>query len=403
MAEPRVLHVVPAVASRYGGPSVAVFRFCRALRALGVDASVATTDADGPGRLDVPTGRTGLRRGVPTTVFPRQLSESFKYSRPLARWLGQRVPEYDLVHVHAVFNHSSLAAAAACRRAGVPYLVRPLGTLSPWSLSRKRIRKTLAWHLGARRMVRRAAGLHATTPAERREVAPLLGDPDRAFVVPLSVGGRYLREGGPGPDGGPSAAADGAAPGAAPPGPYVLSLSRLHPKKRIDALIRAFAALETPPGMRRLRLVIAGSGEPAHESELRRVAGETDLADRIEFPGWVDGARKTALLRGALLFALPSGHENFGIAAAEAMACGVPVMVSETVGLADAVAEARAGWVVDGKPDSLKRALAGAVKDPDVRRARGEAARKLARERYAPERVGRALLRAYRRHLGEAP
>jgi glycosyltransferase involved in cell wall biosynthesis len=133
----RVLHVIPAIAPRYGGPSAATFGLCRALRGRGVDTLVATTDADGPGRLDVPLERAGEYHGVPVIFFRRRFSEAFKWTWRLGAWLDAHVTDFDVVHVHAVFSHSSLVAGRACRGAGIPYIVRPLGTLDPWSVSRR--------------------------------------------------------------------------------------------------------------------------------------------------------------------------------------------------------------------------------------------------------------------------
>src|SRR5213079_3046142 len=110
------------------GPSQAVFEMCRALDEQGVDALVVTTDADGSGRLKVARARPITHRGVPAIFFSRQWSEAFKYSHPLAAWLKHNVGSFDVVHIHAVFSHSSLAAARACRRHSIPYIVRPLGS-----------------------------------------------------------------------------------------------------------------------------------------------------------------------------------------------------------------------------------------------------------------------------------
>src|SRR5688500_13550746 len=140
---------------------------CRALQSQGCEPLIATTDADGPGRLPVGLRRRTQHRGVATIFFPRQWSEAFKYSRPLSRWLKENVESFDLVHIHAVFSHACLSAAKACRRRGVPYVVRPLGTLDPWSMSQKQIRKRIAWLAAGRRMLRGAAAVHYTTGEEK--------------------------------------------------------------------------------------------------------------------------------------------------------------------------------------------------------------------------------------------
>src|SRR4051812_35629709 len=104
----RVLHVVPAIAARYGGPRVATLGMCRALNGIGEDTLIATTDADGPSRLRAPLGEIAEHDGVRVIMFPRQLSESFKWSRPLASWLRRHAEEFAVVHIHAVFSHSSI-------------------------------------------------------------------------------------------------------------------------------------------------------------------------------------------------------------------------------------------------------------------------------------------------------
>ena len=126
----KVLHVIPSIAARYGGPSQAIYTMCRALQARGAEILIATTNADGSGELPVVLGKEIIYQGAPTIFFPRQWSEALKYSRPLALWLEQNVRNFDLAHVHAVFSHACVGAARACRKNVVPYMVRPLGTLT---------------------------------------------------------------------------------------------------------------------------------------------------------------------------------------------------------------------------------------------------------------------------------
>src|SRR5262245_50082925 len=114
----RVLHVIPSVAERSGGPATAIVPMCRALMGQGIDVMLLTTNA---GLGDEEVARGSLYKDVPAKFFPSQLGESFKYSRPLATWLDFNIDDFDLAHIHSVFNHSSLAAAHACRKAKVPY------------------------------------------------------------------------------------------------------------------------------------------------------------------------------------------------------------------------------------------------------------------------------------------
>lgn len=358
----RVLHVIPALAPRYGGPSTAAIGMCRALRAAGVDTLVVSTDADGPARLAVATDRQTTFAGIPVRFFSRQASESFKWSRPLASWLGAHVRDFDLVHVHAVFSHSSIAAGRACRREGVPYVVRPLGTLDPWSLSRHAWRKRLLLRVAVRSLLAGAAAIHYTSDEEARLAEAALPGLPRRSVVPLGVDEQLF-------DSGPDVT-DGE--------PYVLAMSRLDPKKGLEILIDAFHHLIAQQPRSPWSLVIAGDGDAAYVRRLRAAADAGAGAARIVFRGWVEGAERATLLRGARLFALPSYQENFGIAMVEALAAGVPALVAPGVNLGADVEAAGAGWVVSRDRTVWQHALAAVIADDHELRSRATRAHEYA-------------------------
>ena len=250
----KVLHVIPAVAARYGGPSTAVVAMCRALAHHGIEPMIATTDADGPGRLDLVLGQPTMWQGVPAIAFRRDFSEAYKYSRRLAQWMRHHVREFDVVHIHAVFSHACLAAASACRRAKIPYIVRPLGTLAPWSLQQKPGRKRLMRTLMVNRMLDSAAAVHCTSDAEKRAVDEL-SLTTRTVVIPLGIDQDWL-------DQPPVAASDRQRD------PYVLVVSRLHPKKNLEPLIESFVEIVRAGGAS-WRLVIAGSGDAEYVAHTR--------------------------------------------------------------------------------------------------------------------------------------
>jgi glycosyltransferase involved in cell wall biosynthesis len=383
---PRVLQVIPAVAPRYGGPSMAVLGMGRALRALQSWTVIATTDADGRGHLDVPLGEIVAHEDVPCIFFRRRCSESFKWSPGLARWIAGHAAEFDLVHVHGVFSHVLIAAARACRAQGVPYIVRPLGTLDPWSLAQHGWRKQVLLRGWGRRAIEGAAAMHFTSEAERRLAMEALPWLPSGSVVPLGVDDDLFC----------SAARNTEAPGASP---YILSLARLDPKKGIDRLIRAFQDAIGRGACRGWRLVVAGDGEPEYVQSLQALANAGPAAARITFEGWVSGGVRRALIRQASIFALPSSQENFGISVVEAMAAGVPVIVSPGVNLAGEIEAAGGGWVASAE---RLAALVGEVcASPAEIRTRGAAARQWA-ERYRWPHVTRALLSLYADITGRA-
>jgi glycosyltransferase involved in cell wall biosynthesis len=359
-----ILHVIPAIASRYGGPSVAVVDMCRALRDAGVDALIATTDADGPGRLNVPLGQEVDISGTRAIFFRRRLSESFKWAPALEAWLREHVSRFDLVHIHAVFSHTSVAAGRVCLDQGVPYIVRPLGTLDPWSLAHHARRKRVLLKIGALRVLRGASAMHYTSADEQRLAEEAVDGLPHGIVTPLGVDESLLR------------ASDEPPPVS---DQYLLALARLDPKKGFDLLIDAFHGLADDPLLRGWRLIVAGDGDPDYVADLRSRAASGPAGERITFVGWVDGQTKRAWLRHAALFALPSHQENFGLSVAEAMACGVPVIVSPGVNLAADIDAHGAGWVVAREQQALTGTLRAAMGDELGRRRRGDAARRLAR------------------------
>jgi len=382
----KVLHVIPAVAPRYGGPSQAIIEMCGALQCERTDILIATTDADGDGRLAVETGTRMEYRGVPTIFFSRQLTEAFKYSNSLACWLSKNVNTFDLVHIHAVFSHSSIAAARACIQKKVPYIVRPLGSLDPWSLKQKRLAKAVLWRMGVRQMLHHASAVHYTTVEERRLSEEGLGI-NSGVVVPLGVHQDSLAVG---PDDFMTSFPEVRG------SPYVLLLSRIHPKKNIESMIEAFTVVTDLAEHKHWKLVIAGYGEPHYVEGLKQLAYRS-CADRVVFTGWVDGARKTQLLKFASLFVLPSYQENFGLSVVEAMANRVPVLVSNRVNLSDEIAAAAAGWIVDLESQSLQQTLSEALRSDGERARRGAAGEELARSRYAWAVVSKALCDLYER------
>jgi glycosyltransferase involved in cell wall biosynthesis len=383
----RILHVIPGIAPRYGGPSRAVLNMCQALEGQGINTLIATTDADGPGRLPVEMARPINYDGVQTLFFPRQASEAFKYSYPLARWLETGVTGFDLVVIHAIFSHSSLAAARACRRHQIPYVLRPLGSLDLWSLRHKRFRKRLMWHCGVNRMIRHATALHYTSDEERKQSERAVGT-KRSAIIPLAIDDSlWNADHNLEPFCSRHALLNDSS--------YVLVLNRLHPVKGLEALIDVFSEATRANGLQGWRLVIAGDGEASYVERLKRHAQERDAERRILFTGWLDGSAKIAALQGAALFALPSRHENFGLSVVEALAFGVPVLISDQVSLAASVQAAGCGWVAALDRRSLQQSLLEALRDQGERVARGAAGRDFVRAHFTWPVVARQLIQFY--------
>ncbi|WP_216901265.1 glycosyltransferase [Synechococcus sp. CCY 9618] len=387
----KVLHVVPSISPLRGGPSRAVIDMVSALRDQGVDAAILTTNDHGPGlHPDLITGRWQRHQGVPVLAFPRWSPpiaplREFAFSPGLSLWLARHLRRYQLLHIHALFSYPSTSAMAQARWAGVPYLLRSIGQLSPWSLSQSRGRKRWLLRLIERRNLEGAAAVHFTTPAERDEAAAL-GLRSPSLVLPLGVrspqppGQRPAEEGGGG--GGPV---------------RFLFLSRLHPKKQLENLLDALALLQRRHPEASWELAIAGDGESPYVAALQQRTRTNGIEGRCRWLGFVQGPAKWQALEQADWYVLPSAAENFGIAAVEALAAGTPVILSPEVAVAADVARSGAGLVSASNPETLAGTLAAALGGPSL--SMRAAALNLAATDFSWSTIALQLRDAYRQVL----
>ncbi|MDX2150561.1 MAG: glycosyltransferase [Bryobacteraceae bacterium] len=386
----RVLHVIPSVGPARGGPSFVMRSLARGLAASGVEVHVASTDDNGRReRLSVPLSQPVAEDGVTYWYFPCQ-TRFYQASLPLTRWLWRESRSFDLVHIHALFSYSSSASGLVALSRGVPYVIRPLGILNRWGrVNRRPFLKNLSFQVLERRLVEGARAMHYTSRLEREEAeewgfaapAAIIPNPVSFDDLPEVAGGGFRAKHGLGER------------------LLVLFLSRIDDKKGLDLLIPAFARFRK----RYLEstLVIAGSGSEALESSLRKLAEEHAVTDSILWTGFVEGRAKAELLRDADVFVLPSYSENFGVAAVEAMGLGLPLIVSDQVGICGEIEAAGAGAVVRCEVTALAAEMERLAGDAALRGRMGEQGRKLALEEYSLGAVCGKMLGLYRQVLGE--
>jgi glycosyltransferase involved in cell wall biosynthesis len=247
-----------------------------------------------------------------------------------------------MVVVNSLWNYATRMARLSLVGSGVPYVVYPHGMLDPWFRGRyplKHAAKQLLWWFNEGVLLRHADRVLFTCEEER-----LLA---RTTFFPYRVNEHVIAYGAGFPP--PAAPGDAAAFRSMLPAlgdrRYLLFLSRIHEKKGCDLLIEAFARqADRDPG---LDLVIAGPDQTGLRSRLEQSARRLGVADRIHWPGMVSGAAKYGALRGAEAFILPSHQENFGIAVAEALACGCLVLISNQVNIWREIEAANAGFVAN--------------------------------------------------------
>jgi len=377
----KVLHVIPSVSRRDGGPSRAILDMERALTDRGIEVTTVTTNDDGGDRtLPVRCGKAIVTQNATRWYFPRTTA-FFKTSAGMAGWLKENIASFDVVHAHGLFSFAPVASAGLARHAGVPYVLRPLGVLAPYGMTRHHpLLKKVSFALIERRLIEAASAIHFTSHAELEE-AQALGLKCRGVVIPLGIdtGARARRGGRKWPI------------GLAPV--KLLSLSRIDPKKNLEGLLRALALIvRKRPG---LTLSIVGCGEPEYVATLRSLTCSLEIADRVDWLGHVEGAKKAEVLAAATAFVLPSHSENFGVAVAEALADGLPCIVSRAVAISRDIAAARAGFVVGTDAASIAEGIERMLDNAAGYPVMSAAARTLALNSFSVATMGERLAALY--------
>lgn len=377
----RVVHITPyfAPAFRYGGPPRSVLGLCQGLQAAGVEVEVITTTADGP--VDLPASRADgdVFGGVPVRYLPAAFPRRWFGAR-FADTLNRAFAHADLCHIHGLWNVPEWRAAALARAQGLPYVLSPRGMLQAGSRSHHRFRKQIAYRLLEQKNVAAADRLHATSPDEARALAAIVGDA-RVVMIPNGVDVDRVN------DRGPSVRAR---LGIDPADPVVVFLGRLHPIKRIDLLAAAMARVRER--FANAHLVLAGPDEGGHLATLQDAL--SPLGRHVHVLGAVDDRDKWTLLAESTMLVLCSDSESFGLAAAEALAAGLPIVATRTVPW-EALARESCGFWVEQRADAIAGAMATLIADPVATRAMGERAARLAQTRYSWRAVGQSMAACY--------
>ncbi len=388
----KILQIVPSVSLVYGGPSQMVLGLSQALAKAGVEITLLTTDSNGDfGQppLAVPLQTPIEQNGYEIIYFPCSPFRRYKFSLPLLQWLYQQADQYDLAHIHALFSPVSTAAATICRMRKLPYIMRPLGTLDPADLQKKSLLKNIYGHLLEKPNLAAAAAVHFTT-AEEARISARFGAKTKDIIVPLGVelSPQLPIKGKTREQFGISAAI-----------PLILFMSRIDPKKGLDILIPALERLQEQNYQFHFVLAGANPQDPNYENNIKQQIQSSSIAPQTSMTGFVQGEKKLELLQDADLFVLPSYYENFGIAVAEAMFFGKPVLISDRVYIYDDIQSADAGWVSSCDVTELSKFLQIALEHTEIRQQKGLNAQNYAKTHYSWSAIAQQICQTYQQLL----
>lgn len=349
----KVFIAATSLREEYGGPAYSVARLADALSNLGLEIGLWVADGSWP---------TSLERTVVRRLRGNEIDALEAFGRP------------DIVHDNGIWRAHNHSLARLCDQRRVTRVVSTRGMLEPWAMRHKRMKKTIAWQLYQRADLRAASVHHATSRNEADNISQLsLGVPVR--VVPNGVDAPDVLL--PSQKDGPRTA---------------VFVGRIYPVKGLPMLVEAWARVR-PLGW---RLVIAGPDEKGHALVIARTIDDLRVGDSVSMARAVAGKAKADLLASADIFILPTHSESFGMAIAEALAHGLPVLTT-TAAPWPALETHNCGWRVapttEGVAGGLRRAMSTSMEDLSRMGANG---RDLVRSEFKWEMVAQKFVALYR-------
>ncbi len=383
----KVLHVIPTMSTRYGGPAFFVKDIARFQALSGLKVSVFTTNTDYPrGILNVPLDAPEIVDGANFYYFAVQIRPML-VSLKMAYKLIRTLKNYDIVHIHGLYRFPSTFAAFLSRKYKIPYIIKPHGSLNPF------LYKQSAYNLFAKRAYEKlfelpnlnhATAIHFTSDKEKENTSFLnLRSPgfvasngiDWTKYTKLPPRGKIRKRLGLNDE------------------PIILFLGRINFKKGLDILIKAFAHIVRlfPQAV----LVIAGPDNEGFGAKVKRIIEELGLAPKIFWLGMLYDNEVREAYVDADIFVLSSYTENFGLAVVEAMACGLPVVISDQVNIYDDIRRSMAGKVVALDSQLVAQAVAAILKDRKAAAQMGGSGRCFVKNSYDYRIVVEKLTKIY--------
>ena len=355
-------HVIPSIREEASGPSYSVPRLCQELVNNGAEVQISCIDAG---------------RKIPGVEVKEH--HEWPFTKPFAvstqhLWhLKSSASDFDIVHNHSLWSMVNIGPGFIVPKSEAALVVSPRGTLSEWSLNRRKYLKRLLSPLQYK-ILSKADLIHVTSQEEYVDIrrlgfkAPVAIIPNgvdvNSTLTPVKHSGKRR----------------------------VLFLSRIHPKKGIDLLLHAWSRIERNHDD--FELIFAGKGEPDHERDYIELSNRLGLK-QVKFVGPVYGNEKSELFQTADVFVLPSHSENFGLAAAEALAHGVPAILSKNMPFSD-LNKHRCGWWVDNDLSTLSKALDTAMSiSKEELQQMGARGKMWMESRYSWHSIGQKMVRSY--------
>lgn len=377
----------------YGGPVRSLPLLCEAIVAQGHHVTVFTTKANGSlSNLSDSLIAVENFHGVRVWFFNRDLPGNYYISRELAKACNRNMQSFDLVYVMANWVFPFIPACRSGLRQRKPLVISPRTSFMQKTWQGKWLKKYLYHWLVERKLIQQSSAIHFTTPLEEKE-STWLGLKPPGFIVSNPVcfdefnrlpGRGKFRETAKIPQN----------------EKIVIFLGRLEPRKGLDIALEAFASVCQVND--RVRFIIAGPDKNDYSKTLHRLVNQYKIADKVNFTGYLPAEARLQALVDSDVFILTSISENFGMSVVEAISVGLPVLISDQVGVASFVEHSGCGYVVSLTRDSITNGLLHILDYDQNHNDNRDEILKIAEATYSPEMVAREMLDQFNRILSSS-
>lgn len=353
----KVVHSITSLDLSAGGPSRSLPNICIGLKRKGINQQIVTYNSKKP------NSRKLIEENIDVTFIQKQSLLDFDYKKVIETVNG------DVFHLHNLWTPNLHWTARSCRKNGIPYLISPRGTLEPWPLSQKKLKKKLSWLLYQKKDLMKASCIHATSEAEAYNIRNL-GIRTPIAIIPNGINVENY----------PYLKTDNDI------NKTILFLSRVSSKKGVETLIKVWKSI--PDQIKNnwvLRIVGEGDKglDDSYYLSIKKLIRDSELSNSVVLAGPKYGIDKINEYKNANLFVLPTYSENFGMVIAEAMVSGVPVITTSGTPW-KILNDKKIGWWIENNGNELKNAIVEAISLTETARLhKGVESRKIIIENFS--------------------
>ena len=385
-----VLHVTASLSSEAGGVATSLQGLAPALAEEDIHCEIFTVRREGSGPSVIPSSQVPIQQFEPG--FLAYFWNAYSKRLTTAIWDRLEAHTFDLVHVHEPWHYPGFVAFRAARSHNVPYVLTPHGTLDEWCLQHRAFKKRIYMRMIQGNILKSSDRLHALTHAEMAQISAL-GYDTPVFVAPNGIDSAPFENS---PERSRFLAAYPGLSGKR----VILFLGRLHAKKGLNVLARSYVSLSHK--FKDVALLVVGPDENHVQKRMEAILKTSRNPCSIVFTGVLTGKEKLEAFACADLFVLPSYSEGFSMATLEAMAAGLPVVISPQCNFPE-VSERGAGFVVEPNDTAVTAAIRTLLSDDRLRVRMGQNGRKLVKEKYSWRGAAASLADLYRTLVGARP